>query len=92
MQDERNVGLAGSGRSVDTKVSTQGAIVVPALSVLNEQEMSEMTPQLLAAGSPELDNRLPRETPKGEAMAPKKNDWALTDGGWCCAFNCSRGN
>jgi hypothetical protein len=53
MQDERNVGLAGSGRSVDTKVSTQGAIVVPALSVLNEQEM---TPQLLAAGSPEIDS------------------------------------
>lgn len=53
---ERSVGLAGNGQSVDTKVSAQGAIVEPALSVFNKQEMNEIIAQLLASRSPELVN------------------------------------
>jgi hypothetical protein len=53
---EKSVGLAGNGQSVDAKVSTQGAIVEPALSAFNKQETNEIFAQLLAARSPELVN------------------------------------
>lgn len=53
---ERSVGLAGNGQSVDTKVSTQGAIVEPALSVFTKQEKNERIAHFLPARSLELVN------------------------------------